>query len=92
MITMEQMNKKYFLKKGTKGRLSSLGYYGYWYPGVGEKYDTSILEDKDAEHLSLWKNQDPYFAFKIEAKYVKLKVDLKSEDLVCVWIHKDNLI
>ena len=91
MISMEQMNKKCFLKRGAKVKLSSLGYYGYWYPGDGEKYETLILENYEPKHLSQWKNQDPHFAFQIEAKYVKLKVDLEDEELVCIWIHEDDL-
>lgn len=81
----------YLLEKETKGKLSELGYYGYWYPGTGEKYDTKILEDVKCEHLVSWKNQGDYLAFKVPAYAVKTLVEVNKKQFVCVWIRKEDI-
>ena len=84
------MKSKYFFKKGTKGKLSEMGYYGYWYPGSTSKYDTIITEDIECEHLQFWKNQHTYFAFKVPAYAVKTLDKVDNNKFVCVWIRKDD--
>ena len=81
----------YRLKKGTKGRLSEVGYYNYWYPGLSEEYLTEILEDVECKHLSLWKNQGDYLAFKVPAYAVRTLVEVDSKQFVCVWIRKEDV-
>jgi len=81
----------YSLKKGTKGKLSELGYYDYWYPGIGDKYNTEILENIECEHLRSWKNQGSYFAFKVPAYAVKTLAEVDPKQFVCVWIHKEDI-
>lgn len=81
----------YKLKKGTKGRLSETGYYNYWYPGLAEKYSTEILKDVECEHLSSWKNQGDYLAFRVPADAVRTLVELDSDQFVCVWIRREDV-
>ena len=81
----------YNLKKGTKGKLSEVGYYDYWYPGIGEKYNTKILQDIECEHLFSWKNQGKYLAFKVPAYAVETLVEVRSDQFVCVWIRKEDI-
>tara|TARA_B100000242_G_C42642388_1_gene302054 strand:+ start:65 stop:349 length:285 start_codon:yes stop_codon:yes gene_type:complete len=78
------------LKKNSVGRLSDLGAYGYWYPSF--EHRTKLLNDCDAEHLALWKNQDPYYAFKIKASNLALGIDLEGHKEVCVWFTEKELI
>ena len=85
------MKSKYFFKKGTKGKLSEMGYYGYWYPGSASKYDTIITEDIECEHLQFWKNQHTYFAFKVPAYAVKTLDKVDNNKFVCVWIRKEDI-
>tara|TARA_R100001510_G_C7570594_1_gene147144 strand:- start:418 stop:687 length:270 start_codon:yes stop_codon:yes gene_type:complete len=85
------MKSKYFFKKGTKGKLSEIGYYGYWYPGSTSKYDTIIIKDIECEHLQFWKNQHTYFAFKVPAYAVKTLDKLDDNKFVCVWIRKEDI-
>ncbi len=78
------------LKKNSEGRLSDIGAYGYWYPSF--EHRTKLLNDCYAEHLPLWKNQDPYYAFKIKASNLALSIDLEGHKEVCVWFTEKELI
>jgi len=84
--------KKIFLKKGTVVKLSEVGYYDYWYPGRDESYDTVIITDTEAKHLSLWKNQGEYLAFKVPSTAVKTLCLVPKEQFVCVWIKQNELL
>ena len=86
---MKNFNKV-ILKKDSIGRLSDVGAYGYWYPSF--EHTTKVLNDCEAEHLPLWKNQDPYYAFKIKASNLALNVDLEGHKDVCVWFTEKELI
>jgi len=91
MLTNQKIQKTNLIKKGTKGRLSELGAYNYWYPGLDVKYCTEILENVECEHLVLWKNQDPYFAFKVPSWAVKTICEVPEDQFVCVWILKEDI-
>lgn len=82
--------KNVVIEKGTPGKLSAIGQYGYWYPGLESYYDTQVTETAEAVHLCLWKNQDPWFAFKIPADKVTTKNDCKG--FVCVWFLEKDII
>ena len=82
-------NVKFY--KGTTGYLSTVGMYGFWYPS--HDYETTILEDVDVEHMWGWRNQDPYFAFKVPAKSVQtITSDLREDQMVCVWFHEKEIL
>ena len=91
MLTNQKIQKVHLIKKGTKGRLSELGAYNYWYPGSDEKYCTEILEDVECEHLVLWKNQKPYLAFKVPAPAVRTISEVPKDQYVCVWILEKDI-
>lgn len=91
MLISQKRLKMYNVKKGTKGKLSELGYYDYWYPGIGDKYNTEILKDVKCEHLSSWRNQGDYLAFKVPAPAVRTLVEVDPKQFVCVWIHKEDI-
>ena len=82
--------KNLTIEKGTPGRLSEIGEYGYWYPGQDTYYDTEVTETTIAEHLCLWRNQDPWFAFKVPAGNVTTKDNCKG--FVCVWFLEKDII
>ena len=82
--------KKVLLRKNTAGRLSDNGEYGYWYPSY--KHKTKLLADCEAVHLTLWRNQDPYYAFKIKAENLDLDIDIDGQKDVCVWFTEEELI
>ena len=82
--------RKVLLKKNSMGRLSDTGEYGYWYPS--HEHKTKLLIDCQAVHLALWKNQNPYYAFKIKAGNLALDIDLSGEKEVCVWFTEEELI
>ena len=81
----------YKLKKGTKGRLSELGAYNFWYPGEKDMYCTEILEDVECKHLVLWRNQGKYLAFKVPAYAVRTLIKVPEDQFVCVWILKKDI-
>ena len=77
--------------KGAKGYLSTVGMYGFWYPS--HDYETVILKDVVAEHLTYWRNQDPYFAFSVPAGSVMtISENLKDDQKVCVWFHETEIL
>ena len=78
------------ISKGLSGLLSTVGEYGFWYPG--SDYPTEIIEDCEIEHLVLWKNQNPYFAFAVEAQNLALEKKHEPKDRICVWIHEKDLL
>ncbi len=82
--------KDMYLPEGTKGFLSSVGFYGYWYPE--RDYPVELTKDCKATHLSLWKNQDPFFCFSIEAENLALEAELKPGAKVCVWFDEKTLV
>jgi hypothetical protein len=91
-MTTEMKNyNKIKLPKGTCVKLSEVGYYDYWYPGSDESYDTVITSDTEAIHLSLWKNQGNYLAFKVLSKHVKTLCFVPDDKYVCVWIKEKEL-
>tara|TARA_R110001592_G_scaffold57545_1_gene174847 strand:- start:7974 stop:8273 length:300 start_codon:yes stop_codon:yes gene_type:complete len=82
-------NTKFF--KGATGYLSTVGMYGFWYPS--HDYQTVILKDTEAEHLTHWRNQDPYFAFSVPAGCVQtISEGLRDDQLVCVWFHEEEIL
>lgn len=83
--------KKVNFFKGAKGYLSTVGMYGYWYPS--HDYETVILKDVEAEHLTCWRNQEPYFAFKVPVGSVKImSKNLRDDQTVCVWFHEKEIL
>ena len=83
--------KKVKFKKGTVCYLSKVGMYGYWYPC--HEYETVITNDVEAEHMSNWRNQKPYYAFKGLAGCVKtIGVDLADDQFVCVWFREKQIL
>ena len=80
---------KLYLTGGTEGYLSSVGFYGFWYPE--KSYPVVITKDCVATHLALWRNQDPGFCFTIEADNLGLEAELKPETKVCVWFDEKTL-
>ena len=79
------------LSKGTCVKLSEIGYYNYWYPGSSDKYKTIITCDTVVEHLSLWKNQGEYIAFKAPSRCVKTIGKVPEDQYVCIWIKKNKV-
>lgn len=76
------------LKQGTVGYLSYIGYYNFWYPDTEQPI--TIPTDIEVEHLSLWKNQGDYIAFKIPQ--IVFKPEDLSTEYVCVWIAADQIL
>ena len=81
---------KVLFRKGSPGVLSSTGAYGYWYPSADHK--VVVQEDIVAEHLFLWRNQNPYFAFRVPARVLNLKIDIPDDTDICVWFHEKSII
>ena len=73
-------------RKGAIGLLSTTGEKGWWYPNL----DRSIViqEEVEAVHLSLWKNQDPYFAFRVPA----WALNKDGDNDICVWFHEKTIV
>lgn len=87
---MKDFKSVKFFKDAT-GYLSTVGMYGFWYPG--QEYKTSILKDVEADHLTYWRNQNPYFAFKVPAGCVRtITEDLRDDQMVCVWFHEKEIL
>ncbi len=82
--------RKILFRKGSVGFLSSTGVYGYWYPDPDNPI--RITEDIIADHMFLWKNQDPYFAFRIPAWALDLKVNISDDRTICVWFHEKSIV
>jgi len=82
--------KEVTFRKGSEGFLSSTGEYGYWYPNLDNK--VTVQEDIDIEHLYLWKNQDPYFAFRVPSWALNLNISLSKDVDVCIWFHEKSII
>jgi len=78
------------IAKGLQGLLSTVGEYGFWYPG--SDYPTEIVKECEIEHLTLWKNQNPYFAFAVEARNLVLESNHGPNDRICVWIREEDLL
>ena len=82
--------KKTSFRKGSEGFLSSTGEYGYRYPNLD---NTVIVQENIAiEHLHLWKNQDPYFAFRVPSWALNLNISLSKDVDVCVWFHEKSIV
>ncbi len=65
--------------------------YGYWYPS--QEYETNIIDDVEAEHLACWRNQNPYFAFKVPAHSVRtITENLSADQYVCVWFTEKEIL
>ena len=82
--------RRILFRKGSIGFLSSTGAYGYWYPDPDNP--VKITEDVIANHMILWKNQDPYFAFKIPARALDLGIKINDDEIVCVWFHEKSIV
>ena len=78
--------KNVIFRKGAVGLLSTTGEKGWWYPNLD--HSVTITEDVEAQHLSLWKNQDPYFAFRMPAR----ALNRKGDQDICVWFHEKSII
>ena len=73
-------------RKGAVGLLSTVGEKGWWYPSLD--HSITVTKDVEAQHLFLWKNQDPYFAFRVPAS----ALNKDSETDICVWFHEKSII
>ena len=78
--------EKVTFRKGAVGFLSTTGEKGWWYPDS----DNSIIIQKDveAQHLALWKNQNPYFAFRVPA----WALNREGDKDICIWFHEKSII
>ncbi len=77
-------------RKGAVGLLSATGEKGWWYPS--KDHSVTVTEDIEAQHLFLWKNQNPYFAFRVPARVLNLKIDIPDDTDICVWFHEKSII
>lgn len=73
-------------RKGSAGLLSTTGAKGWWYPSLD--HPVIIQRNVKAKHLTLWKNQDPYFAFRVPA----WALNKDGEKDICVWFHEKSII
>ena len=77
------------IPKGTIGYESENGYNNWWYPDKSSPLE--IPMDVNAEHLQLWRNQDPMIVFSVPMcifKPEKLFTE-KKQKYVAVWFHKE---
>ena len=73
--------------KGTKFRISSQGYYGFWYPSEEDCFLEEEIEAEKVSHLQIKVHRD--------ARWVPYKVSRKVADLYgspiqVLWIEKRN--
>ena len=73
-------------RKGAVGLLSTTGEKGWWYPNLD--HSVVITSDVEAKHLCLWKNQDPYFAFRVPP----WALNREGDQDICVWFHEKAII
>ena len=73
-------------RKGAVGFLSTTGEKGWWYPDA--THPVKIVEDVEAKHLFLWRNQDPYFAFRVPP----WALNREGKTDICVWFHEKAII
>lgn len=78
--------KKITFRKGARGLLSTTGQYGFWYPDLENK--VTIQKEISAEHMHLWKNQDPYFAFRV----APCALNKRGDKDICVWFHEKSIL
>ncbi len=78
------------IPKDTIGYESQTGYNNWWYHDLESPRQFPIATS--VEHLSLWKNQDPYFVFKVPLCAFKPD-ELFNEQLqfITIWFHKEHL-
>ena len=80
------MNKeKKNILKGTKARVSSMGYYGFWYPSEVDLFLEEDVEAEEISHLDLKVHRDAnWVPYKVSRKVA----DLYGSPIQVLWIEK----
>ena len=74
---------------GTIGLESIAGYNNWWY--YDKESPRKFPIKAKIEHLHAWKNQDPYFVFKVHMCVFKPKEVFEKPQYVTIWLHKEHL-
>ena len=80
---------KITVPKGTVGFESTAGYNNWWYHDLDTPREFPI--DAQIEHLFSWRNQDPYFVFKVHMCIFKPEKVFDKPQYVTIWFHEERL-
>tara|TARA_R110002167_G_scaffold71456_1_gene201642 strand:- start:382 stop:666 length:285 start_codon:yes stop_codon:yes gene_type:complete len=78
------------IPKGIIGYESVSGHGGWWYCDRESPREFPITAQ--AVHLDLWKNQDPFFVFKVPLCAFKPdELFNENQKFVTIWFHKEHI-
>ena len=77
------------IPKGTIGYESINGHGNWWYPDNQSPRELPI--NAAAEHMFSWRNQDPYFVFKVHMCVFKPEQLFEKPKYVTIWLHKEDI-
>jgi len=75
--------------KGTVGYESENGYNNWWYYDKDSPREFPI--NAKIIHLHQWRNQDPYFVFKVPMCVFKPEEVFEKPQYVTIWFHSEQL-
>ena len=75
------------IPKGAIGYESINGYNNWWYYDLDSPREFPI--NASAEHLMHWRNQDPYYVFKVPLCVFKPEEVFEKPRYITVWFHKE---
>ena len=81
--------EKITIPVGTIGYESKTGYNNWWYNDLESPRKFPI--SAKVEHLHLWKNQDPYFVFKVPLCVFKPEEVFEKPQYITIWLHKEQI-
>lgn len=77
------------IPKGTIGYESTNGHGNWWYPDPCAPREFPI--NAKVEHLRHWRNQDPYYVFKVPLCVFKPEEVFEKPQYVTIWFHKEAI-
>lgn len=80
---------KITVPKGTVGYESANGYNNWWYYDKESPREFPI--NASIEHLVHWRNQGPYYVFKVPLCVFKPEEVFEKPQYVTIWFHEEQL-
>ena len=80
---------KITVPKGTVGYESANGYKNWWYYDLSSPREFPI--NATIEHLVHWRNQGPYYVFKVPLCVFKPEEVFEKPQYVTIWFHEEQL-